>query len=51
MFKNYRDKEWSLVDCASFLVMRDEDIELALTADHHFEQMGFTALLRKPEAL
>jgi predicted nucleic acid-binding protein len=32
MFKSYRDKEWSLVDCASFLVMRDEDIESALTA-------------------
>lgn len=51
MFKSYRDKEWSLVDCASSLVMRDEDIELALTADHHFEQMGFTAVLRSPDAI
>jgi len=51
MFKSYRDKEWSLVDCASFLVMQDESIEMALTADHHFEQMGFTALLRNPDAL
>jgi predicted nucleic acid-binding protein len=51
MFKSYRDKEWSLVDCASFLVMRDENIEMALTADHHFEQMGFKALLRNPDAL
>lgn len=51
MFKTYSDKEWSLVDCASFQVMQDESIKLALTADHHFEQMGFTALLRNPDAL
>lgn len=39
------DKEWSLTDCISFVVMRDEGIIHALTGDHHFEQAGFKALL------
>jgi predicted nucleic acid-binding protein len=42
------DKEWSLTDCISFAVMKEEGITEALTADHHFEQMGFSALLLKP---
>lgn len=40
------DKEWSLTDCISFLVMQDRGIAEALTADQHFEQAGFAALLR-----
>lgn len=40
------DKEWSLTDCISFVVMRERGLTEALTADHHFEQAGFTALLR-----
>jgi uncharacterized protein len=40
------DKEWSLVDCASFVVMRHIGLNEALTTDHHFEQAGFTYLLR-----
>ena len=40
------DKAWSLTDCASFLVMREHGLQDALTYDHHFEQMGFRALLR-----
>ena len=39
------DKEWSLTDCISFIVMSDEGLTEALTGDHHFEQAGFTALL------
>ncbi|MBI3880804.1 MAG: type II toxin-antitoxin system VapC family toxin [Verrucomicrobia bacterium] len=45
-FEQRRDKEWSLTDCLSFLVMRDEGISQALTGDKHFEQAGFTALLK-----
>src|SRR5260370_12614812 len=30
------DKEWSLVDACSFIVMRHFGITLALTTDHHF---------------
>jgi predicted nucleic acid-binding protein len=40
------DKEWSLTDCISFVVMQDRDITEALTGDHHFEQAGFVALLK-----
>jgi len=41
----YQDKDWSLTDCISFLVMRDYGITEALTADHHFAQAGFSLLL------
>jgi uncharacterized protein len=40
------DKDWPLTDCISFVVMEDEGIKDALTGDKHFEQAGFTALLR-----
>ena len=39
------DKEWSLTDCISFLVMADEGLTYALTGDRHFEQAGFKGLL------
>ncbi|MBX3414840.1 MAG: type II toxin-antitoxin system VapC family toxin [Pirellulales bacterium] len=41
-----RDKSWSLTDCISFVVIREEGITMALTADHHFEQAGFIACLK-----
>jgi hypothetical protein len=40
------DKEWSLTDCISFVVMERDGLTEALTADRHFEQAGFRALLR-----
>jgi len=39
------DKEWGLIDCMSFVVMNDEGITEALTADNHFRQAGFRVLL------
>jgi uncharacterized protein len=41
------DKEWSLTDCISFVVMKQRGLTQALTPDHHFEQAGFEALLRR----
>ena len=38
------DKEWSLTDCISFVVMKDEKLTEALTRDHHFKQAGFTPI-------
>jgi predicted nucleic acid-binding protein len=40
------DKDWTLTDCISFVVMQQYGITEALTGDHHFEQAGFRALLR-----
>jgi predicted nucleic acid-binding protein len=39
------DKEWSLTDCISFVVMADSGITDAATGDHHFAQAGFKPLL------
>jgi predicted nucleic acid-binding protein len=39
------DKDWSLTDCLSFLVMEQRRIARALTTDRHFQQAGFEALL------
>jgi hypothetical protein len=47
LYADRSDKEWSLTDCISFVVMHDHGVTEALTADHHFEQAGFAALLRR----
>jgi predicted nucleic acid-binding protein len=46
LYRRRLDKDWSLTDCISFVVMSDHGISEALTGDHHFEQAGFSALLR-----
>jgi predicted nucleic acid-binding protein len=45
LYRNRADKDWSLTDCASFVTMWEFGITDALTADHHFVQAGFKALL------
>lgn len=41
------DKEWGLTDCISFAVMREHDLHLAATGDHHFRQAGFNLLFER----
>ncbi|MDJ0620640.1 MAG: type II toxin-antitoxin system VapC family toxin [Calothrix sp. MO_192.B10] len=48
LFKQREDKEWGLVDCISFIVMQERGITDALTADTHFQQAGFRALVKYP---
>lgn len=38
----------SLVDCTSFVLMRNSDIATAFTFDRHFVQQGFAALPASP---
>lgn len=45
LYKDYTDKTWGLVDCVSFVVMRERGITDALTSDQHFVQAGFNALM------
>lgn len=45
LFADRQDKAWSLTDCTSFVVMQQFGLGEPLTADHHFEQAGYIALL------
>jgi hypothetical protein len=46
LYSERPDKDWSLTDRISFIAMRDAGITDARTADHHFEQAGFSILLK-----
>jgi len=46
LYVSRRDKAWSLTDCISMEIMFERGLTEALTADHHFEQAGFKALLK-----
>lgn len=46
LYQNRTDKNWSLTDCISFVVMAREGITEALTGDRDFEPAGFKALLK-----
>ncbi len=48
LYETRPDKTWSLTDCISFVVMQDQNLTDAITADHHFQQAGFRALMREP---
>lgn len=45
LYQARMDKTWGLTDCISFVVMQDNGLTDALTADKHFVQAGFRALL------
>ena len=51
LYRNRPDKGWGHTDCVSFVVMGDRGLVDALTADEHFRQAGFRAvLLDDPDA-
>ncbi|MBW4486829.1 MAG: PIN domain-containing protein [Trichocoleus desertorum ATA4-8-CV12] len=47
LYQSRPDKDWGLTDCISFVVMREQNLVDAVTADIHFVQAGYRALLRK----
>lgn len=46
LYKSHSDKSWGLIDCVSFIVMKELGITDALSADRHFEQAGFNILIK-----
>ena len=49
LYRERPDKEWTLTDCMSFIVMEDREISEALTTDEHFHQAGFHVLMRQEQ--
>jgi uncharacterized protein len=45
LYQSRSDKTWGLTDCISFVVMQQQNLKDALTADRHFVQAGFRALM------
>jgi len=43
LYRDRSDKNWSLTDCLSFVIMKSHGLTDALTTDRHFEQAGFRA--------
>lgn len=46
LYESRLDKEYSLTDCISMETMRHHGLHEVLTNDHHFEQEGFTILIK-----
>ncbi len=44
LFESRRDKEYDLVDCASFVIMERHRITEVFSFDRHFSQAGFRML-------
>lgn len=47
LFQSMSDKDWSLTDCLSIVVARQQSIDQIFTTDHHFTQAGLKILLVK----
>jgi len=45
-FKKYQDKDWGLVDCINMIVANELGITEIFTSDYHFEQAGFSILIK-----
>lgn len=46
-YEKRNDKEYSLVDCISMIVMQEKGLNEVLTNDHHFAQEGFSVLIKQ----
>jgi len=46
-YESRNDKQYSLIDCISMNVMKNESLLEVLTHDHHFEQEGYTVLIKE----
>ncbi|MFQ5672505.1 MAG: type II toxin-antitoxin system VapC family toxin [Nitrospinales bacterium] len=46
-YEERNDKEYSLTDCVSMNVMKAENLKDVLSNDHHFEQEGFSILIKQ----
>ncbi len=45
LYRSTPDKEWGLTDCISFVVMQENRLFDAVTADRHFTQAGFRTMM------
>jgi len=45
-YESREDKHYSLTDCTSMNAMDDRSLQEVLSNDRHFEQEGFTVLIR-----
>lgn len=45
LYQARSDKTWGLTDCISFVVMQEQGLIDAVTADQHFIQAGYRALM------
>ncbi len=45
LYQSRTDKQWGLTDCISFVIMKENHLCLAMTADKHFHQAGFEAMM------
>jgi len=50
LYRARTDKDWSLTDCFSFVVMERRRLREALTTDRHFEQANMKARMLEPPA-
>jgi hypothetical protein len=48
LMRKRSDKDWSLTNCTSFILMEDAGIKDALTADRNFEQAGLAHFSGSP---
>ncbi|MBI4650833.1 PIN domain-containing protein [Candidatus Desantisbacteria bacterium] len=50
-YQKRMDKDWGFTDCTSFEVMRIFNIKKTLTNDKHFEQAGYSLIIKQVQKL